>query len=992
MQVTTSSTGTFSVTTPSALPEGFQDAVAVVVGQADQPPLPGYSSAYTDGFRIDKTSPEITAAAYTQGGTPLNLPNQIPNTQNIASLSSLWLTAQDPVSPQVAPLGTPNTFLFPAIDPATASNISNYSLVNLTTNTDESQFISTATLVPEAASASNGYVTAYNALISVTFTPGMPFGNYEFIAHTHELQYPGLADAAGNYLDDTNVPYEGTKDFIVNFAIQKTPVYITSLALENGYSSDGSTALGGAQSYFEVPPSSGTNTRDNVAAPPTAAVIDLSNPIPFGNYTPDVLLVRSANNASSAADGDFGTLGEGGLGASGTGFTIVPGTTVTLYNYNITTGVSTPVIAGGSGNRLVLTIPSGTTLPADYYRIYVPNQVDVAGNDTRIFDIYGNQLDGEFLGNQTSQNSPDFPNVPPTVTIPEYEDLQSDGTYRVNDMSGDGVAGGAFTTGFAVVPYGNIVYARPDYVENPLLPTTLSNGSLANPYPVLAPEGDPATAPANPNHNPNGGLNDSSFFNQSNFNLKYDLSGDGKFEQSALYAASQLAYNGPVVVVALPGLPSRNPVTGQVTEASFVMEAPAGSGPAAGGSASVPFDTTLVFNAGTTLKLQNASLFVQNQGSALQALGTASNPVAFTSYNDAATGGATNNNPDTTPFAGDWGGIVFRNYDDAITSQQQQFPVDGTLVGANGGAAVSGAQDAMSLLNFTDIEYAGGAVPKGSSTFYSGITLYNSRPMITNDNIADVGGTGGTEGAIGADFDSLREDDTARGPLIRSVTTTANSLNGIYLMSEANGFIEPTTAMTYPTNPSSLGGSTNYTLESPLPYLIITQLVVGQELVEGTGGNVDYVTNRLYVQPGTVLKFNKGAGLDVLNPGASLNVGSRSYINGFDASSGYGPGSAGFVAEGPNDPQVIFTSIYNDAATTPFVPALDAFSKPSTTTLGSSLWGSVGIITGAETVINDATFDLRRRCDQHARISRCRRSRCWPSSPDSDLSSISGPA
>ncbi len=82
--------------------------------------------------------------------------------------------------------------------------------------------------------------------------------------------------------------------------------------------------------------------------------------------------------------------------------------------------------------------------------------------------------------------------------MPNYEDLQSDGTYRQNDMSGDGVAGGAFMAGFTVVNYGNVVYARPDYVENPLLPSTLSNGSLANPYPVLAPEGNPSTAPANP--------------------------------------------------------------------------------------------------------------------------------------------------------------------------------------------------------------------------------------------------------------------------------------------------------------------------------------------------------------------------------------------------------------------------------------------------------------------------------------------------------------
>ena len=130
-------------------------------------------------------------------GTALPLPNPIPPATtpppptSISTLNSLWLTATDPVNPQVAPLGTPNTFLFPAIDPATASNISNYSLVNTTTNTDESQYITSATLVPEAATAPNGYVTAYNAQIDLTFTPGMPFGNYEFIAHTQRAPVPG---------------------------------------------------------------------------------------------------------------------------------------------------------------------------------------------------------------------------------------------------------------------------------------------------------------------------------------------------------------------------------------------------------------------------------------------------------------------------------------------------------------------------------------------------------------------------------------------------------------------------------------------------------------------------------------------------------------------------------------------------------------------------------------------------------------------------------
>ena len=103
----------------------------------------------------------------------------------------------------------------------------------------------------------------------------------------------------------------------------------------------------------------------------------------------------------------------------------------------------------------------------------------------------------------------------------------------------------------------------------------------------------------------------------------------------------------------------------------------------------------------------------------------------------------------------------------------------------------------------------GGAVPQGSSQFNSAVTLYASRPTITNTSISDSGGTGGTEAAIGADLDSFLEDDTASGPLIRQDSVTDNSLNGIWLMSESNGFIEPTTAMVYPTNPTTLGGSEN---------------------------------------------------------------------------------------------------------------------------------------------------------------------------------------
>src|SRR5262249_12116481 len=155
-----------------------------------------------------------------------------------------------------------------------------------------------------------------------------------------------------------------------------------------------------------------------------------------------------------------------------------------------------------------------------------------------------------------------------------------------------------------------------------------------------------------------------------------------RFDRSALYAASQLAFRGPVVVVALPGTPQRNPITGVISQQTFVLQAPLGGDPTINnGSASVPFDTTLVFTAGSSLKSQNASLFVQNQGSAIQALGGQINPVNFTSFANDSVGGDTNGDgANTLPAPGDWGGVVLRNFDQA-THSGQTFPVDGTLQG-----------------------------------------------------------------------------------------------------------------------------------------------------------------------------------------------------------------------------------------------------------------------------------------------------------------------
>ena len=258
----------------------------------------------------------------------------------------------------------------------------------------------------------------------------------------------------------------------------------------------------------------------------------------------------------------------------------------------------------------------------------------------------------------------------------------------------------------------------------------------------------------------------------------------------------------------------------------------------------------------------------------------------------------------------------------ATTTRPRQptatFPVDGTLVGLNGADAVSGASDVMSILNNFNIRYAGGAVPQGSSNFFSAITLFNSRPTITNGNIADTGGTGGTEAAIAADLDSFREDDTARGPLIRQVTVPDNSLNGIWLMSEANGFIEPTNAMpNYPDQSVARWADRRTTRSSSRCRSSCWRNWSSARSSWSTpAATVDWVHQPALHPARRDDEVRTGSGLDVLNPGSSLNVGSRSYINGFDQNNGYSPARTGFVDESASDPKVLFTSIYDDTATT----------------------------------------------------------------------------
>ena len=956
IQTTTNANGTFTFTPPAALPEGFQYVRVVVIGQPDSPPLPGFSSQSEAAFRIDTTAPQIVAATLTPGSAPLPLGPTA--TTNLNSLTQLSLNVVDSTVVGSASFNTPTQITFSALDPSVASNISNYQLINLddATDPDKSRFISTATFVSTSNRTSPS--TPYTGRIDLTFLPGLNKGRYQLIVHTKAIGFGGLVDSAGNPLNEAGIPGQQPGSFVLNLNIQPEPVYIQSVST-NVFNAQGNSLL--PRSYYEINPRAG----DTVSAPPTVFNVDFSNPLaPAADYSQSIYLVRSGNSGANG-DGDFGTLGQAGTGINGTGFTVVTGGVITLGNG-----------PNGQNTRLTYTLPSGTVLPADYYRFYMSNT-----GSSAIRDIYGNQLDGEFLSDQATTGIDANGN-------PNYEDLLPNGQYR-QGMSGDGVVGGAFMTGFVVVPSGNLVYARPDYVEDPLNPATASNGSYAQPYSVLAPQAAPNSLNSGTlnNGDPNGGLNSAANF-LTGFNPQYDRAGIGRFARSAFYAASQLAKNGPVVIVALPGTPQRDPLTGVVSQSTFVLQSPAGSDPVINnGSGSVPADTTLVFSPGSTLKLQNASLFAQQQGSAIETLGgpNPNDKVTFTSYSDSSVGGVSNGDPSSVPRGGDWGGVVFRSYDEATNNRNTSFPVDGVLTNAQGGKAVSGADDVMSSLNGAVIKYGGGAVPATQGFRYDSVMLFNSRPSISNTTIeytnqgsTTSGGTqGGSQAAISADLDSFREDDTTRGPLIRRTSLIQNSINGIWVRPAQSGVVQQDDAKVYPGNP-------NYAFDDNLPYVLLSRLELGTELLLDTPNQSVLSTSaRLYVAPGMLIKSQRGAGIEVIGSGSSLIVGDRTYINGYDAAGGnYGPTLANgspnpnFKANTIGDARAIFTSLYDNTATTSYfdpiaqtttviVPAIDSANtgtnNPLQPTPGNvpalARWGSISYYPGTYGIIDEATLE-----------------------------------
>ena len=980
----TDANGRFVVNYPAGvapLPEG-QNIVRVVVVGATDAAGPGPATTFNQTFQVDDTRPYIG----TLNGTS---PTSVPEGASVNNLSTLSINIIDPVNPQsrTSPFAVNPQTPALAVNVATITNLANFDLYRVFGPgqlMNMSSFIAGATFVSTSARVLP--TDPYTGQIVLSFAAGLPQGNYTLVVRSNTGGYAGVTDQAGNALASSaaNSASGTASQFALDFRLQPTPTYITGYS---AYSDNGAGNIFGVQSQprasYEIP---AAGTTPGAPAPPVAFTIDFSNQLAARDYTNDVIIARSANSATANPDGDFGNFGTLAGLINPTGYVAVPNIHVALVNSidGATYGQF------GYQNRLLVYLDANVTLTPDYYRFYLPNISQAVSNPTLgartftpISDAYGNQLDGEFLGYQNAQG--------------KYVNQLNDGTTRgagtfdTPDLSGDGVAGGAFVTGFVVVPHGNVIYARPDAVYNPQLNGAYPDGSQANPYPVLAAEAVPNAI--------NGGDLNSPVNAGINFNGYYDRSGLGTFQPSAFFAAQEKARQtlAPVVIVAQPALLTRDPLTGIVSQRPFVLQSPitVDQSNTNDASAAVPAMTTLIFAQGSTLKMQNASLLVQNQGSALQIQGgpNPSQIVTLTSYRDSSVGGATNGDPTSIPASGDYGGILFRNFNQAaggagagrISLFPGQIPItgsnvsDGRLKGpftnntsrSSQTDAISGADPVMSFVNFLVEKYAGGVVPNVSGFAYDGITLQNSRPTIVNSSITLSGGTGATQAGISADFDSLYQDDVAAGPLLRNDAIANNGLNGILIRAQVGSGAAQATNATDVSN-GNAGVRRNYVINNPYPYLLTSRLVLGQEQLVETGGVQANIADRLYVAPGMIVKVIRGGGIDVSGAG-SINTGDRTYINEFDAGTD-NPTLAGFRANSAALANALFTSINDDTATTTFtdpatgairtvVPALPALpngagvNQPTVSNVPDvSRWGGIAIASGSIAVLNSTIF------------------------------------
>lgn len=189
-----------------------------------------------------------------------------------------------------------------------------------------------------------------------------------------------------------------------------------------------------------------------------------------------------------------------------------------------------------------------------------------------------------------------------------------------------------------------------------------------------------------------------------------------------------------------------------------------------GANLQVPKDVTVMIDAGAVFQMRRSQISVgstapsassDRSGGALQVLGTPTDNVYFTSYNENGLGsiGLDQNPLNTIPTAGDWGGISFQNDLDRADGRFN-FEESGIF---------------LNHVNNADIRYGGGQVIVDSvSVVVTPIFITDSRPTISYNTI-----TRSAVAAMSANPDSFEETNFQAPKYWTSTTDDQSSNPGI---------------------------------------------------------------------------------------------------------------------------------------------------------------------------------------------------------------------
>ncbi|MFO0904297.1 MAG: tandem-95 repeat protein [Pirellulales bacterium] len=259
-------------------------------------------------------------------------------------------------------------------------------------------------------------------------------------------------------------------------------------------------------------------------------------------------------------------------------------------------------------------------------------------------------------------------------------------------------------------------------------------------------------------------------------------SGTAAAPYNNLTTAFNAAPQGTIVrVIGNPGADNNLATVGD-NQAYEIGTGPLSSTLSDGATLVVPKNVTVMVDAGAIFKVQGTRIgvgstttSVDRSGGALQVLGTPDRAVIFTSFNDESIGVDTSPIP-TTPSAGNWGGLDFR---EEVDRGQGRFTWDRQGIFLN-------------YVNHADMRYGGGRVQVDSTTqTVRPIDMSSARVTATFNTIRQS-----AEAAMGATPDTFEEtnfnapryqttpftpDYDRVGPEIYGNTILNNSMNGLFV-------------------------------------------------------------------------------------------------------------------------------------------------------------------------------------------------------------------